>query len=99
VSRSDRDLLAGLARHLRKHEVGCFDPDDDNEQSRAETLIEWFADSVDVLNVPDRGDGARCGRVDGQSGEPYGICGRDPGHRGRHVEMRDGSIRAEWGAA
>lgn len=48
---TDRDLLESLARHLRKHEVGCFDPDTD-DQDRAEVLIDWFATSVDVLNVP-----------------------------------------------
>lgn len=51
--RADRDLLRALARHLRKHDVGCFDWDQPAEQERAEQLIAWFADSVDVLNVPE----------------------------------------------
>jgi hypothetical protein len=47
----DREILRSLARHLRKHEVGCFD-DESDDQERAELLIEWFAESVDTLNVP-----------------------------------------------
>lgn len=52
--RTDRDLLEGLARHLRKHDVLCFDPDNEGEQERARELIEWLANNVDVLNVPPR---------------------------------------------
>lgn len=49
---SDRDLLRAFARWLRKHDCAAFDWDDDGEQERAEVLIDWFAESVDVLNVP-----------------------------------------------
>jgi hypothetical protein len=52
MSRSDRDLLRGLARHIRKHEMGCFDPDE-LEDERAEHLVSWLAENVDVLNIPD----------------------------------------------
>ena len=48
---SDRDLMLSLARHLRKHEVGCFDPDDYREQERAEVLVSWLADNLDLLPV------------------------------------------------
>lgn len=47
---SDRQLLQALARWLRKHDCGAFGEDDD--QDRAEQLVSWLADSVDVLNVP-----------------------------------------------
>lgn len=49
---SDYQLLHGLARHLRKHELLCFDPDDSREQQRAEVLIAWFADNINSLDVP-----------------------------------------------
>lgn len=45
--RSDRALLRDVARHLR---YDCFAPGP--ELDRVEVLIEWFAESVDVLNVP-----------------------------------------------
>lgn len=49
----DRQLLDGLARHLRKHDVGCFDYETD-DQDRAEVLVSWLADNVEALNVPPR---------------------------------------------
>jgi hypothetical protein len=54
---SDRDLLRSLARWLRKHDCLAFDSITDtgaDEQERAEELISWLAESVDVLNVPPR---------------------------------------------
>ena len=61
---SDRQLLHGLARHLRKHEVLCFDPDDSTEQERAEQLIAWFADNVELLNVPGKGEASPTAAAD-----------------------------------
>lgn len=53
---SDRDLLLSLARHLRKHDVGCFDPYDGREQERAQVLVEWLADAISLVPVPPRED-------------------------------------------
>jgi len=51
---TDHQLLRNLATWLRKHDCLAFDPVDDGEQDRAQVLVEWFAESVDVLNVPPR---------------------------------------------
>lgn len=49
----DDRLLRALASHLHRHAVGCFDDGEGGpEQDRAQALIEWFAESVEVLNVP-----------------------------------------------
>lgn len=52
--RSDRDLVAALIRHLRKHGLsGCLDGDDGGpEHDRVVQLLEWVYSSLDVLNIP-----------------------------------------------
>jgi hypothetical protein len=54
---TDRDILLTLARWMNKHDclafAGVLD-DEFDEQGRAVELIEWLADSVEVLNVPPR---------------------------------------------
>lgn len=54
---SDREVLAALARWLRKHDCLAFD-DETDDQDRAQVLVGWLADSVDVLNVPPRKEGS-----------------------------------------
>lgn len=52
---TDRQLMHALAHWLRKHDCMAFDQSAGiDEQGRAQALIEWFADAVDVLNVPPR---------------------------------------------
>ncbi len=53
--RTDRELMAALARWLRTHDCLAFDDlAAFDEQVRAETLVQWFADAMDTLNVPPR---------------------------------------------
>jgi hypothetical protein len=54
-TRTDKQLLSDLARHIRKHGCDAFAYDDEGaaEEQRAVELLEWFADSVEVLAVPD----------------------------------------------
>jgi hypothetical protein len=54
---TDRELIAQLARHMRKHGVPNVDPDDPlREETRTVELLEWLADSVEVFNLPPRED-------------------------------------------
>jgi hypothetical protein len=54
---TDREILDTLAHWMRKHDCLAFAgvrDDEYDEQDRAQKLIAWFAESVDVLNVPPR---------------------------------------------
>ena len=51
----DSDILSTLARWLRESDCPAFaGTDDPYDQDRAAVLGDWFAGSVDVLNVPPR---------------------------------------------